>query len=65
MSRMKFTTKLKRTIAKTWFAWKTAVDFVNANQLYFTAIFFLMTLFGIIAPDTATSLRDAFVGSLL
>ena len=65
MSRMKFTTKLKRLIAKVWSAWKTIVDFAKANQLYITALFFVMTLFGIIAPDTSTSLRDAFVGSLL
>lgn len=62
---MRLTTKLKRTITKAWTAWKTIVDFAKANQLYITALFFVMTLFGIIAPDTATSLRDAFVGSLL
>jgi hypothetical protein len=48
-----------------WGRFKSLVDWLDSNRKYVIAILILLNLFGMIAPETATALRDAVLGLAL
>ena len=62
---MKISTKIRRKLVREWACWKLIVDWAKANSIYIIAILFVLNRFGMIAPETATALRDALVGFLV
>jgi len=53
---------IRKTLSTLWAAWKRVVDWVFPNSKYIIAalalILWLMTSFGILAPEEATSYRN-------
>lgn len=57
--------KLKETALKAWALGCASIGFMERNHKKIIGVLMLMNAFGIIAPKTATALRDAVLSLAL
>lgn len=49
-------------VKRAWGIWSSAADFINRNARAIILVLLLTNAFGVIAPTTATALRDLVLG---